>query len=791
VHRAPRLPGFLLFAIVVVAVLFSDALLTGRVLSQADILFEHAPWSAHAPRDFVRPGNDLLSDIPQVFYPFLIHTARSLRAGALPLWNAAIFAGHPYLASYQSATFSPFTLPVLFVPPTEALLAAAIAKLLAGALGMWLFLRRLGLGPAALWFGATAYLLCPFNVVWIEHPVSAVSAWLPLFLWSADRLLTSSALRDVALLSLLVGAVILAGHPETSYKVLLFGGAYVLAGVWRSSAPDGARPAEGWRAGLRMLATRFAPAAVIGLLIASIQVVPFGEYLSRSYIWEMRREAPANVYPAPLATAVTAVVPNFFGNPSHGNYLRLANRHGWLSNFCEQQIYPGIVTWVLATMGLAACRRTWRARFFAITAVVGALVMFGTPGIADALLTLPGASVIIVTRFGLLTVTSAIVLASYGVDALSRATGPGQSRLLRPAIWATLAMMAGVAGALAWGLPLLAANGLLAWTLGWCALAVLLIAASITGVWSRATGRMRASQFAVTVLALLTIDLFIVGWRFHPTIPRDRLFPVVPEIALVKADPALFRVAGVSSALLPNTAMIYGLQDVRGYDGMMPAVHGDVLGPVHKGGAYRIVRATDPLHLLDLMNVKYVFAPGGVELPASHFTRVHSTLGSTLFRNERVFPRAFLVDRVRVVSPAESLRLMRGPLVDLRREALLHEPLPEADRPDEARASTGTATVTRYEDAFVEIETMAEGRRLLVLSDLDYPGWHATLDGGPARIVRANRGLRAVAVPPGRHRVVFRFAPWSVRCGAWLTLAGAAAAAGLAWFGRARQAHVA
>ena len=58
-------------------------------------------------------------------------------------------------------------------------------------------------------------------------------------------------------------------------------------------------------------------------------------------------------------------------------------------------------------------------------------------------------------------------------------------------------------------------------------------------------------------------------------------------------------------------------------------------------------------------------------------------------------------------------------------------------------------------------------------SDLDYPGWRAAIDGAPARIVRADRGLRGVALPAGRHRVTFTFAPRSVRIGAWLTLASA------------------
>jgi uncharacterized membrane protein YfhO len=49
---------------------------------------------------------------------------------------------------------------------------------------------------------------------------------------------------------------------------------------------------------------------------------------------------------------------------------------------------------------------------------------------------------------------------------------------------------------------------------------------------------------------------------------------------------------------------------------------------------------------------------------------------------------------------------------------------------------------------------------LLVLMN-DHPGWHAGLDGAPARIYRAYGTFMAVEVPPGRHDVTLVFrAPW-------------------------------
>ncbi len=55
----------------------------------------------------------------------------------------------------------------------------------------------------------------------------------------------------------------------------------------------------------------------------------------------------------------------------------------------------------------------------------------------------------------------------------------------------------------------------------------------------------------------------------------------------------------------------------------------------------------------------------------------------------------------------------------------------------------------------------------LVLNDLWHPWWFAELDGKPAPILRANVLFRAVAMPPGRHTVRFRFRPVA---GAWAQL---------------------
>jgi hypothetical protein len=71
------------------------------------------------------------------------------------------------------------------------------------------------------------------------------------------------------------------------------------------------------------------------------------------------------------------------------------------------------------------------------------------------------------------------------------------------------------------------------------------------------------------------------------------------------------------------------------------------------------------------------------------------------------------------------------------------------------------AHVVSWRPDRVEVEVDSAQPGVLVLHDVYYPGWVVEVDGQPARLLRANVLFRAVEVGEGRHRVVFRYAPFS------------------------------
>jgi hypothetical protein len=266
------------------------------------------------------------------------------------------------------------------------------------------------------------------------------------------------------------------------------------------------------------------------------------------------------------------------------------------------------------------------------------------------------------------------------------------------------------------------------------------------------------------------------------------VFPTTPELARLQEDTGLHRVVAAGGGLLPNTALVYGLQDPRSYDGLGVKPYGELLDAVFLWGDsfHAAVRFDSPL--FDLLNVRYVLGPAGLTLPADRFTRIEG-LRASLYRNERVVPRAFVVDRYRVATGNAARRLLRDGGIDYRREVLLEAEPAAGDRPEAAPASAtpGDARILRYRDERVDIETAAPGRRLLVLTDAWFPGWTATIDGREAPILRANYAFRAVSVPAGRHVVAFEYRPASVRTGAWISAVALAVTAVLALSGLRRR----
>jgi hypothetical protein len=142
--------------------------------------------------------------------------------------------------------------------------------------------------------------------------------------------------------------------------------------------------------------------------------------------------------------------------------------------------------------------------------------------------------------------------------------------------------------------------------------------------------------------------------------------------------------------------------------------------------------------------------------------------GIYLYEDRLAEPRVVLAHESELVEDElETYRRLESPDFDLRRHALLEQELPLDFQP--AHPPPGAlerASIVRYEPNRVEISVRAAAPAILVLSDLFAPGWTARIGEHELPVLPANRVMRAVPVPAGRHLVEMSYRPPGLLAGA-------------------------
>ncbi|MGH9934773.1 MAG: hypothetical protein ACREAM_00925, partial [Blastocatellia bacterium] len=138
-----------------------------------------------------------------------------------------------------------------------------------------------------------------------------------------------------------------------------------------------------------------------------------------------------------------------------------------------------------------------------------------------------------------------------------------------------------------------------------------------------------------------------------------------------------------------------------------------------------------------------------------HWRKVYDHDRVQIYENGRVAPRVWLAPRAEAVSAEEALRRVRGEggeennggkgeaVFNPRETALLEIAPEELGQLSGGEFKSGAgARIVGYEPDRLVIETEADRPSALVVSEINYPGWVATVDGQRATIHTANYLLR-------------------------------------------------
>lgn len=111
---------------------------------------------------------------------------------------------------------------------------------------------------------------------------------------------------------------------------------------------------------------------------------------------------------SPLAAFATPFVPDFYGTPLRHRFVLN------VTNYCERQLYPGIVTWIFAALSFTHQKHRGRAVVFLAAGTVAVLIMYGTPMARLVTMILPPLKVAALSRFGLIGVVGVVISGRLG-----------------------------------------------------------------------------------------------------------------------------------------------------------------------------------------------------------------------------------------------------------------------------------------------------------------------------------------------------------------------------------------
>jgi hypothetical protein len=141
--------------------------------------------------------------------------------------------------------------------------------------------------------------------------------------------------------------------------------------------------------------------------------------------------------------------------------------------------------------------------------------------------------------------------------------------------------------------------------------------------------------------------------------------------------------------------------------------------------------------------------------------------------NSDAFPRAFLVHNAIQVPLNESQNfLFDNPNFDLRNKVILEGSLPTnwIETSSDLIFQSDSVDIINFEENKIKILSNSNYGGILVLTDIFYPGWTATVDGNPTEIFKANGLVRSVFVPAGEHIIEFEYLPNSFTFGLIISL---------------------
>jgi hypothetical protein len=185
--------------------LLPQAVLAGAVYGAATLYYLRPIWEVF--------GNSLAPNAADPLFSVYIlkWVVRQIHLGFPDLWDANFFYPARNTLAMSDHMLGPaFAIAWLKNPIAGYNLLVASSFVLSG-VATWWVLRRSGLSAPAALFGGAAFAFSPFRISHLNHLMMLTMQWIPLALWSFDRLLAERTVRRGAVFLLCYGLQLTAG----------------------------------------------------------------------------------------------------------------------------------------------------------------------------------------------------------------------------------------------------------------------------------------------------------------------------------------------------------------------------------------------------------------------------------------------------------------------------------------------------------------------------------------------------------------------------------------------------
>jgi hypothetical protein len=738
-------------------------------------------------------------DSKNQFYPTLRYLGAALAHGELPLWNPYHFGGHPSAADPQSLLFTPTMLLFGWLdsePSMELFDLVVFAHFLPGALAFLPIFRRRGWHWAGAVAAALVFMLGGSASARLQHTGMILSyGFFPLAFWLLEEAMDRRSYRYGVLFAL-SAALMVIGRDQVAFLCALTLIGVAVHRIWTAPQPF---------AYLRSRLGLLAMMGLIGSLLLAVPVILTMQFLATSTrpSFGFGVAAMGSLPPESLATILFG---NIFGSlrwtyDYWGPDWHSLSEGTWTDRATNYLFIGTIPALFILWHGIAGGRLFAREfRFFLVVGLLALLYALGryTPGFEVIFDHMPGVNLYRRPADATFLINIALAFSSgYLVHRYAREGLPnwskaalGEFQVVLPALAVAL-VIAAIASGLAFAVQGGHVPSALAEAGGGLLAAILVI-----GLVFRLSGTAHRREAIALALVILTgaelISRHAASALNAEPAGRYTVFTKLPPeqyqgLQILKRELAerhkhgeypRVEILGLNGSW-QNASMVLEIEDIIGYNPLRLADYERAIGPGENAEdpnlrQFPTIFRGYKCELASLLGLDYLVLDRPVQKLPRHFPRlteaevVYGTGKMWIYRLNSASQRAYVAHHIQTVDSEAVLGEDELPDFDRETEALVDQesmPLLKAHyaplRPGEDKPESKVRIVSyKRNSVTLEVESSAHG--LLVLHDIYYPGWEASVDGERRPVVRANLLFRGVEVPAGKHRVEFEFRPLSL-----------------------------